>query len=130
MSEWVSTYLRYPLTKWVKALLTADRTSDVIAHLLVERSICQRGAPKELTDHGPNLLSTLMPTWTESHNAHKSFQMYPGLDISKEREEELRRKSNLELRNLTLVEHTRTISENKSTRTRSKEIKICKNRYD
>ena len=118
------------LTKWVKAFPTADQTSDIIAHLLVERITCQHGAPKELSDHGPNLLSTLMPTWTESHNAHKSFQMYPGLDISKEREEELRRKSNLKLRNLTLVEHTRTISENKSARTRSKEVKMWKDHYD
>ena len=62
-------------------------------------------------------------TWTVSHNAHKSSQMYPGLDISigKDKEEELRRKGNLKLRNLTLLEHTRTISENESTRTCSKE---------
>ena len=72
-------------------------------------------------------------TWTESHNAHKSSQMYPGSDISKEREKELGRKSNLKLRNLTLVEHTRTISENESMRTRSKEIKppeMWKDSYD
>ena len=37
------------------AFPTADQTSDTIARLLVERIICQHGAPKELSDRGPNL---------------------------------------------------------------------------
>ena len=48
------------LTKWVEAFPTPDQKSDTIARLIVERIICQHGAPKELSDCGPNLLSTLM----------------------------------------------------------------------
>ena len=48
------------LTKWVDTFPTADQTSDTIARLLVERIICQHGAPKELSDRGPNILSALM----------------------------------------------------------------------
>ena len=49
------------LTKWVKTFPTSDQTSETIARLLVERIICQHGAPKELlSDRGPNLLSMLM----------------------------------------------------------------------
>ena len=36
------------LTKWVEAFSMSDQTSETISRLLVERIICQYGAPKEL----------------------------------------------------------------------------------
>ena len=59
-NRYIVVFMDY-LTKWVEAFPTADQTSETIAHLLVERIICQHGAPKELlSDRGPNLLSNLI----------------------------------------------------------------------
>ena len=59
-NHYIVVFMNY-LTKWVEPFPTADQTSDTIARLLVERVICQHGAPKELlSDHGPNLLSSLI----------------------------------------------------------------------
>ena len=59
-NRYIVVFMDY-LTKWVEAFPTSDQTSETIARLLMERIICQHGAPKEsLSDRGPNLLSTLM----------------------------------------------------------------------
>ena len=59
-NRYIVVFMDY-LTKWVEAFPTADQTSETIARLLVERVICQHGAPKELlSDRGPNLLSSLI----------------------------------------------------------------------
>ena len=48
------------LTKWPEVFAAADQKAETIAWLLVEHVIARHGVPENLSDRGPNFLSTLV----------------------------------------------------------------------
>ena len=49
------------MIKWVEAFAVRDQTSETIATMLIDNTVCRHGVPmKLLSDRGANFLSNLI----------------------------------------------------------------------